>query len=209
MSSEGVGVFVQVIQGQVSDANSARAALDRWVQELSPDAIGWLGSTAGVTDDGKFIALARFESEEAARRNSERPEQDRWWAETAKLFSGDPTFRDSSDVVVDVIGNPDEAGFVQIIQGRGTNPDRARELMAQDSAAWAAFRPDVIGSVVAQYDSGSYTMAMYFTSEKAAREGERKDPPPALKAQMDEMNALNIGVPEFFDLKQPWLHSPG
>ena len=33
--------------------------------------------------------------------------------------------------------------------------------------------------------------------------------PHALKAQMDEMNSLNIGVPEFFDLKQPWLHSPG
>jgi hypothetical protein len=26
-----------------------------------------------------------------ARRNSERPEQDRWWAETAKLFDGAAT----------------------------------------------------------------------------------------------------------------------
>ena len=51
-------------------------------------------------------------------------------------------------------------------------------------------------------------MALYFTSEEAAREGERKEPPPELKAQMDEMNALSIGVPEFFDLKQPWLYSP-
>jgi hypothetical protein len=30
-------------------------------------------------------------------------------------------------------------------------------------------------------------MAMYFTSEADAREGERKEPPEALKAQMDEM----------------------
>jgi hypothetical protein len=29
-----------------------------------------------VTQDGRFVALARFESEEAARRNSARPEQD-------------------------------------------------------------------------------------------------------------------------------------
>jgi hypothetical protein len=201
-------VFVQVIGGRVSDAGSVRAAFDQWVQELSPGATGWLGSTAGVTDDGRFIALARFESEEAARRNSDRPEQDRWWGQTAKLFEGEATFQDSSDVVVDVIGDPDQAGFVQVMQGRGTDPDRARELMAQDSEKWAAFRPDIIGSVAAQHAGGSYTVALYFTSEEAAREGERKEPPPALKAQMDEMNALNVGVPEFFDLKQPWLHAP-
>jgi hypothetical protein len=201
-------MFVQVIQGQVSDAGQARAALDRWVQELAPGATGWLGSTAGVTEDGRFIALARFESEEAAQRNSDRPEQDEWWAETSKLFSGEATFRDSSDVTVDVNGEPDSAGFVQVIQGRGSDPDRARELMGQDSSEWAAFRPDIIGSVGVGHDGGAYTMALYFTSEEAAREGERKEPPPELKAQMEEMGKLNVGEPEFFDLKQPWLYSP-
>jgi hypothetical protein len=51
-------------------------------------------------------------------------------------------------------------------------------------------------------------MAVYFTSEEEARAGERKEPPPAMKEQMDQMNALMIGAPVFFDLKQPWLHSP-
>ena len=201
-------MFVQVVQGQVPDAGQARAALDRWVQELAPGATGWLGSTAGVTEDGRFIALARFESEEAAQRNSDRPEQDQWWAETSKLFSGEATFRDSSDVTVDVNGEPDSAGFVQVIQGRGSDPDRARELMGQDLSEWAAFRPDIIGSVGVGHDGGAYTMALYFTSEEAAREGERKEPPPELKAQMEEMGKLNVGEPEFFDLKQPWLYSP-
>jgi hypothetical protein len=201
-------VFVQVIKGQVTDPGQVRAALDRWAQELAPGATGWLGSTAGVTEDGRFIALARFESEEAARRNSGRPEQDRWWAETARLFSGEATFRDSSDVTLDVIGEPDAAGFVQVIQGQGSDPDRARELMAQDSSEWAAFRPDIIGSVGVGHEGGAYTMALYFTSEEEAREGERKEPPPELKAQMQEMEALSVGEPEFFDLKQPWLYSP-
>jgi hypothetical protein len=201
-------MFVQVIQGQISDPNKAKAALDQWAQDLAPGAAGWLGSTAGVTDDGKFVALVRFEDEDAARRNSDRPEQDRWWAETSKLFSGEPTFLESNDVVVDVVGDPDRAGFVQFMQGAGSDPDRARELMAQDSDAWAAFRPDVVGSVAAQHDGGRYTMAMYFTSEEEAREGERKEPPPNLKAQMDELNALSVGVPEFFDIRQPWMHSP-
>jgi hypothetical protein len=201
-------MFVQVIQGQVSDREQLRAGMDRWAQELAPDAIGWLGSTAGVTEDGRFVALARFESEEAARRNSDRPEQDSWWAETSKLFTGEATFRDSRGVVVDVIGNPDQAGFVQVIQGRGSDPARAQELMGQNSAEWAAFRPEIIGSLGVEHDGGAYTAAIYFTSEAEAREAERKEPPPQLKAQMDEMNALNVGEPEFFDLTQPWLYSP-
>jgi hypothetical protein len=161
-----------------------------------------------VTDDGRFIALARFESREAARRNSDRPEQDRWWAETAGLFTGEATFTDSDDVIVDTVGDPGDAGFVQVMRGRGSDPDRARELMGEDSSDWAAFRPEILGSVAALQEGGAYTMAIYFTSEEEAREGERKEPPPELKAQMEEMDSLSEGVPEFFDLRQPWLYAP-
>jgi hypothetical protein len=201
-------MFVQVIQGQVADAGQARAALDRWVEELAPGAEGWLGTTAGVTEDGRFVAAARFESEEAARANSDRPEQDRWWSETSRLFSGEATFRDSSDVVVDTAGDPDTAGFVQVMQGRSSDPERARQLMAEDSTDWSEFRPDMLGSMAVGHDGGDWTMVMYFTSEAEAREGERKEPPPELKAQMAEMDALSVGQPSFYDLKQPWLYSP-
>jgi hypothetical protein len=201
-------MFVQVIQGQVADAGQARAALDRWARELAPGATGWLGSTAGVTEDGRFIALARFESEEAARRNSDRPEQDRWWRETAELFGGQATFKDSTWVSVDLVGEPGQAGFVQVIQGRGSDPARARELTERDSPAWAGFRPDILGSVTVEHEGGAYTMAVYFTSEAEAREGERKEPPPELQAQMEEMAALSVGEPEFFDLRQPWFYAP-
>jgi hypothetical protein len=201
-------MFVQVIRGQVSDPDQVRAALDRWMQDLAPGASGWLGSTAGVTEDGRFVALARFESAEAASRNSNRPEQDRWWTETSKLFAGEVTFRDSTDVTVDVNGDPNSAGFVQFMQGRGSDPDRAKEIMSQNPEEWAAFRPDVIGTVAVGHEGGAYTMAMYFTSEAEAREGERKQPPPELAAQMAEMDKLSVGEPEFFDVKQPWIYSP-
>jgi hypothetical protein len=200
-------MFVQVIRGQVSDPEQVHAALDRWSEELAAGAPGWLGSTAGVTEDGRFVALARFESEDAARRNSDRPEQGQWWMEISKLFTGEVTFRDSSDVTADVNGDPDTAGFVQVMQGRGSDPERTRELMAQNPDDWAAFRPDVIGSVAVGHEGGAYTMALYFTSEEAAREAERKEPPPQLKAQMEEMNQLSAGEPEFLDLRQPWLYS--
>jgi hypothetical protein len=201
-------MFVQLIQGRTSKPEELRAAVDRWMQDLAPGATGWLGSTGGVTEDGRFIAAVRFDSEEAARRNSERPEQGQWWAETERLFDGEVTFRDSSDVTVDVRGDPDQAGFVQIMQGRSTDPERAKQLMAQDEDKWAALRPDMVGSVVIGHDGGAYTMVMYFTSEADAREGEGKEVPPDMRATMDEMNKLSVGETEFFDLKQPAMRSP-
>jgi hypothetical protein len=200
-------MFVQVIQGRTSDADGLRAAIDRWTEVLAPGAVGWLGTTGGVTEDGRTIALVRFESEEAARRNSERPEQDRWWAETEKLFDGGATFHESTDVVVDAHGDLDQAGFVQVMQGRTSDPGRARQLMAQDPDTWAAFRPDVIGSVEVAYDGGAYTMALYFSSEAEAREREGKEMPLELRATMDEMNKITVEEPEFFDLRQPVLRS--
>jgi hypothetical protein len=201
-------VFIQVIQGPVSDEDAMRAALDRWVKELAPGATGWLGTTAGVTADGRFVGLARFESQEDAQRNSDRPEQGQWWAETAQLFTQDPTFSNSTGVTADLTGDPSDAGFVQVMQGRGSDPQRARELMNDDSIDWANFRPEILGSVGCEHPGGAYTMAIYFTSEQAAREGEAKEAPPEVKAVMEEMAALNVTDPEFFDLTNPWLYAP-
>jgi hypothetical protein len=201
-------MFVQIIQGTTSDPEGLRAAGDRWIRDLAPGATGWLGSTSGVTEDGRAITVVRFESEEDARRNSDRPQQDQWWAETSKLYNGDASFKDSTDVTVDLQGDPDQAGFVQIMQGRGGDPERARELMNTDADKWAEFRPDILGSVAVGHEDGAYTMVLYFTSEAEAREGERKEVPPELRANMEEMDKLTIGETEFFDLKQPELRSP-
>jgi hypothetical protein len=202
-------MFAQVMQGRTSDADALRAAVDRWQQELAPGAVGWLGSTGGVTDDGRFIAVVRFESADAAARNSQRPEQSRWWEETSRLFDGEVTFRDSEDVTVDLQGDPDSAGFVQIMQGKVTDPERVKELMAQlPTETMAAYRPDVIGSVVVGHDGGEWTQVIYFTSEAEAREGERKETPVELQATMEEMSKLSVGETTFLDLRQPILRSP-
>ncbi|MEP6852871.1 MAG: hypothetical protein ABJA87_09475 [bacterium] len=201
-------MFVQVITGRAADPAPIRAALERWSKELASGADGWLGSTAGVTDDGRLVVVARFESEEAARRNSDRPEQGAWWSDTAELLDGKANFRDSSHVWADLRGDPDRAGFVQVMQGQqGRDGNRAQELMQTHADEWAAFRPEVLGSVSVAHNDGTWTMVLYFTSEEDAREGERKTPPPELQAQMEEMNQLSVGEPEFFDLRQPWLES--
>ncbi len=201
-------MFVQVIQGHVSDAAQVRAQLDKWQSEVAPGAEGWLGSTSGVTDDGEVVALVRFESEEAASQNSDRPEQGTWWQEMAKLFTDEPVFHNSTSVEVDTPGDPSQAGFVQVMQGRSSDPDRARELMANDPTDWASFRPDILGTLSVGHDGDGWTMAIYFTSEEAAREGEQKEPPAEMQAMMKEMDALTLGQPVFFDLRDPWLNAP-
>src|SRR3954468_21804489 len=151
-------MFAQVIQGRTSDADGLRASLDRWLEELRPDAVGWLGSTTRGTDDRSFVGVVTFESAEAADRNSRRPEQGRWWAEASSHLDGEVRFQDSEDVTVDLQGDPDTAGFVQVMQGRVPDADRAKELMAQIPAdVMAAYRPDVLGSVMIGTPDGAWT----------------------------------------------------
>lgn len=200
-------MFAQIIRAKVSDPGAVRPVVDRWMKELGPNATGWLGSTGGVTEDGQLFVLVRFESEEAARANSDKPEQGKWWAEMEKLFDGEAAFQDSNDVQVDTSGDPDAAGFVQVMSGQVTDPERVKQLMA-DQPDMRALRPDILGSVTVNHDEGKWTMVIYFKSEAEAREGEAKEmPPEALKA-MEEMQSLSIGQPDYLDLKAPWLDSP-
>jgi hypothetical protein len=201
-------MFVQVIQGNVTDRAALRTAMDRWLSEVEPSSIGWLGSTGGVTEDGRFILFARFSSEEEAMRNSDRPEQSAWWAETSKLFDGNATFKNSIAVDEDLVGNPDDAGFVQFVLGTMSDPDRGRALMRrQDRHVWTELRPDLLGTVTAVHEGGEMTTAAYFTSEKDAHEGEAKEIPEELTRDMEEINSLTVGEPEFLDIKEPWLDS--
>jgi hypothetical protein len=202
-------MFIQVIRGRTSSRAALHAALDRWGADVGPGAEGYLGSTAGVTDDGTFVDVVRWESADAARRHAQRPEQDAWWTQTATLLDGEVAVHESDDVDLDLVGDPGAAGFVQIMQGRTTDRKRAKELMSGGSVDWAAFRPDILGSVNVDHGDGGWTSVIYFTSEAEAREGERKEPPPDLQAQMAEMNELADGPVEFLDLTDPWLYAGG
>jgi hypothetical protein len=201
-------VFVQTFRGRVFDPVAVRPVIDRWMTELGPTATGWLGSTSGITDDHQVFVLVRFESEEAARANSDKPEQGQWWAEMAKLFDGEPAFHDSTDVLEESVGDRDSAGFVQVILGKTSDIKRSRELMNADLPGRADGRPDILGSISIGYDNGEYAYVVYFTSEGEAREGEKKELPPEVKAVMDELMSLGVGQPEFLDLRTLWIDSP-
>jgi len=197
-------MFVQVIQGRVADEAGLRAAMDRWMSECRPGAIGWLGTTAGFTDDGMFLAVTRFESAEAARRNSERPEQDAWWRDAAKCFAGEVTFTDSSDVTTWLAGGSDDAGFVQIIEDHFAHPDRMQAMMTEHADELHEMRPEIIGGTVALQPDGAYVQAIYFSSEVEAREHEAVPPPP----DVAEMLAEEMQDATFYDLHRPMMMSP-
>lgn len=199
-------MFVQVIQGKVSDREAYQRQVERWREELKPGAKGYLGSTAGITGDDELVAVVRFESQDDARANSDRPEQDSWWQETKKLFDGEPTFRNCSDVSTFLRGGSDDAGFVQVIQATVNNRQRMEELDAETMDDLAESRPDLIGGLTA-WDGDFMTQFAYFLSEHAAREGESQAMSPETQAVFSEWQSLMDDV-KYHDLREPWLDSP-
>ena len=201
-------MFVQVIQGKAKNAAGLRKQWERWDQELKPAAKGYLGSTAGVTPDGEFIALARFEDEDAARANSDSSEQSAWWNETSQYLE-DPMFHDCTLVDLTDGGGSDEAGFVQVIQGKVKDVEKARELDRATQSQMKELRPDVIGGLVAWHpQNGRFTNSIYFTSEAEARAKEKESSSaPEFEEFMREWEALSDGEPKYLDITEPWYSS--
>lgn len=199
-------MFVQICEGDVTDAELFRRQMDRWERELRPGANGFLGATAGVTDNSYGVAFARFESAAAARANSERPEQGDWWSETEKAFGGAPTFAeaDGDDVELLLDGGSNAAGFVQLMRGTADR-DRLHEMDEIFTKIAPTFRPDLIGGFRVWTGPNAYTDVAYFTSEAEAREAEKKEPPAEMAAAMDKFGDLMQGI-EFLDLRDPWLY---
>lgn len=197
-------MFVQLIQGRAKDPAGLKKQFDRWVEELKPGSVGFIGATGGVAEDGTFFEAARFESAEAAKQNSDRPEQGQWWSETEQYVE-DVKFTDSTDIEEwPTKGNPDNAGFVQIIQGRTSNRARGKEIDDLMMERMPDLRPDVIGSYTVWEPDDRFTSVIYFTSEAEAREGEKKETPAELADVFDEMGNLMTDV-KYIDLKDPWL----
>ncbi|MCW4354396.1 hypothetical protein ONR57_13895 [Hoyosella sp. YIM 151337] len=201
-------MFLQVFQGKVADEDGLRRCMDRWSEELQPGAHGYLGSTCGMSDDGTFVCLVRFESEEAARRNSDRPEQGEWWAECERCFDGPVAFMDCADVTLWLDGGSDEAGFVQILEGHTPDAHRMRELLRQTESRMHELRPEIMGATLGTYGEDGYVEAVYFRSEAEAREHEKMEMPDDLRDMLQEEERI-MGKVTYYDLHNPMMMSAG
>lgn len=201
-------MFIQVIEGKTRDPEGLHNRLDVWTRDLMPGAIGYLGSTAGCTSQGDCIVIARFESREAAQRNSERPEQTEWWQETERLFDGPVTFHDTEDIEVMQHGNIDDAHFVQVMEGHVTDRTRAVELEHEAEPMLKEMRPDLLGSVTAYFSDNEYAEVAYFTTEEQARAGESMSMTDDLASKFAEWERV-MRVERYLDINDPWLVSGG
>jgi hypothetical protein len=194
-------MFIQIVQGTVTDADLWQRQGERWRADLKPGAKGYLGMTGGISPAGTVIAIARFESQAAAQANSKRPEQGAWWNETEKALS-DVTFHDCTEVDTLMGGGSNDAGFVQIVQGRAKNPADLRHLTGEMEKQLREARPDILGITVAWHGDGGFTQAVYFTSEADARKQEQDAAGDQLREQY---MAMFDGPPTFIDLSNPEL----
>jgi hypothetical protein len=200
-------MFIQIMEGATSRPDALRAQLDRWVAELAPGAQGWLGSTTAIDPSGDVVLTARFESAEAARRNSDRDEQGEWWAETEATFDGEVRFRETEDAHVMQHGDVDAATFVQVMDGRVADAEAARSLNDRAADALRTARPDLLGSVIAFFDDGTFTELAYFTSEADARAAENGEMPPEMAEMVAEFQRV-MPVDRYRDISDPLLSSP-
>jgi hypothetical protein len=199
-------VFVQMIEGKVGDRAGLEAQLEAWMTDLQPGAEGWLGTTCGVTADGTFVALARFESQEAAMANGQRPEQGAWFEKMAATFDGDVTFTDCPVVDTFGAGGSDDAGFVQIMIGHADR-DQILPLANELDAVLRRMRPDVIGGTAAWPGDGRFIQTVYFTSEGEARANESAEPMSDQdRADAERLMSL-MQVDRYIDLPQPKFYS--
>ena len=198
-------MFSQTLTAQVSDKDGFKQALDTWYEQLAPD--GYLGGICGVSSDGVGVVISYYDTAASAHEQGEREQQKQWLADLNQYLSGDVTSRQADDVVDDSPGDISGAGFVQVIEGALKDPDRMRELATSNREAWAAFRPEILGSRLLLHNAGKYTMVIYFTDESAAREGEQKqEVPPELADEAKEMASMDTEQPTFLDIAEPWVY---
>ena len=193
-------MHVRFIRAKVADVDGLRAHLERGEGQLTADAVGFLGSTAGITAKGDFVALARFDSAAAAAANRERIEAGEWWRELLTYLDGEPAVKETERVSVLMAGS-DDAGFVQIMEGTG-DPDALAALDEQFVAIAPEYRPDIMGGYRAYFADGTWADVAYFTSEAEARAGESREMPPEVAKLFEEFGRV-AGITVYHDLNDP------
>ncbi len=199
-------MFIQIIQGKCRDAEGMHRLSDEWREQMGSKAEGWLGGTYGITDDGEFVGVVRFESREAAARNSAKPEQGEWWSRFEQCFEGKATFHDCDNAMMFLDGGSDDAGFVQVIQGRVSDPEKFRQFAQRPMDTLHEQRPEIIGGTIAMEPDGWFTETVAFRSEAEARVGEKKEMPEEARRMWEEEMAMMSDV-RYLDLHQPWFSS--
>lgn len=194
-------MFVNVMRARSVHAATIHSAWQQWAASAHPGADGFLGSTAGVATDGQLVLVARFTDAEAAGQHTGRDGVAPGLGMIARAASPLSVF-ESDQVDVSMGGGSDDAGFVQLLFGRGDR-ERARDLLAQGEDILRRERPDIIGGFTVWRD-GTFVDVAYFRSEDEARAGESRELSAQARAWFEDL-AVVMSIEEFVDLPDPWF----
>jgi hypothetical protein len=111
--------------------------------------------------------------------------------------------QDCGQVITQLRGDSPDAGFVQLLRGQIADLERLEHALEVASPWEAGTRPDIIGGLLGLHGDGGFTQIVYFTSEDAARTGERREAP----AETGEVGTL-VSDLTYFDLRSPWAYAP-
>lgn len=199
-------VFLQIIQAPAANPTGVRQAWERWHDNVAPGAIGWTQSIAGITDDGEFIAVVEFVSEEAARNNEQRPEQDEWWRDMSAELQGDAAFHECSSVSQYGAALDDKVQVVQVVEGRAAQIEGLlREVPQREHHHVVESDLGLSGGLIGIHDGGQFTEVVWYPSEDAARDpetGQFRE----RGVSMIEGLADHISDIRYLTLQDPWIH---
>lgn len=198
-------IHVELIDGEVAEPEGLEDVYRRWFDEIAPE--GWLSATAGVSDDGRFLAMHRFPSAESARRMDD--EARRSWRSDLSQHLDEVQVHEASHVATFGQARPDEAGSVVVVQAEARVTRDVLERIAQDELH-AMRRRDLValGGLLAHHGDGRFTELIYYPPG-AQTFGEHRDSPLAEEgASMLEQLAEHVSGLDYRNIPEPWIARP-
>ena len=195
-------MFLRLVVGGVTDPDALERQLGHWIDGVAAGAAGWLGSTGGMTADGRAVMVSRFVGRQsAATAVSEE-------AAAGECLVHPLSVSETDDVtVVDAGGDQAGAGFVQLMRATVADRERFEALEAEIGPAFAEFRPDFLAGYRAWFPDGTMAALDYFRSESEARAGEAREMPATLREGFSQWLSLVQGA-EWYDLLRPRIAFP-
>lgn len=156
---------VNYVEADVADAGSVRGALENLAD------LGTARGVAGVTDDGRLVALLHVPADAQERAAGRAP----WWAELQPAIAEDPHVDPAVEMGVFVSAIPPRSGFAQVMRAHVTDRPAFERVLAADAEWLARERPEIVGGALAWHGPDRFTLVVCFTDEASARAGEAKN----------------------------------
>lgn len=186
-------MLVQVLTALVAE----RDELAERAHQAGSAAPGIRALTGGVTDDGRFVAVARFEKGSPGA----------WWAGLEACLVGPVVVRESSDVEVILGGVTGDAGFIEVIEGRTADRAVFMQLERELEHSFSAERPDFLGSLLLWWPDGAWMEVASFTSADDVRAGDARSLPPSVEELVASWEEV-AGRTSQLDIAAPWFFGP-